>query len=164
MKAKKILTFSVTILVASLMIVSACKKEDNGDNNNSDCNSYVSATSSGFVAQDFCFDQLVEYNFNAGQTVALTVNQQGDPIYSCMVQIGTTNDPFTGPGTYQCGGDEAGYVELIIHGTENEFYKTVSGTITVTEASENTFKATFNVTLKGYNNGETVTLNGTVKY
>ncbi len=162
MKTFKIFTIGTTFLVASLLIVTACKKSD--DSNNTNCDSYVSATSSGFLVLNYCFDQLADYNYVSGQSVELTVNQQGDPIYSCMVEIGTDENPFSGPGTYQCGGDLPGYVELIVHGTENEFYKAVSGTVTVTEAAENSFKATFNVTLKGYYNQETVTFSGTVKY
>lgn len=163
MKTKKIISVSTIFLLAGLMTFLACKKDD--DSGNPDCNSYISASATGFVTQDFCFSKLAGYNYQDGHSVAITANQEGDVVYSCMVEIGTDASPFTGPGTYQCGGDKAGYVELIIHGkTENEFYKPTSGTITVTEAANNSFKATFNVTLVGYYNQQTVTLSGTVKY
>ena len=162
MKLTKIISVSAIFLLAGLMTFSSCKKDE--DSGNPDCNSYISASSSGFITQDFCFSNLVDFKYTDGKSVEITANQDGDPVYSCMVEIGTEQYPFTGAGTYQCGGDQAGYIELIIHGTENEFYKPVSGTITVTEASQNSFKATFNVTLKGYYNEQTVSLSGTVKY
>ncbi len=162
MKIKKILSVGAIFLVAVLMTFSACKKDE--DSGNPDCDAYISASSSGFITQDYCFSNLVTFNFVNDHSVELTANQTGEPIYSCMLEIGDDNNKFSGPGTYQCGNDQPGYVELIVHGTENEFYKVVSGTVTVTEAGDNSFNATFNVTLKGYYNQETITFTGTAKY
>jgi hypothetical protein len=84
--------------------------------------------------------------------------KSADSNYACDISV----SPFTGAKSYNCGPNSPGYVELVIHGKNNEYYKAQSGTITVSQADVSHFKATFNVTTKGYNNGKTVNLQGSV--
>ena len=125
---------------------------------NPDCVGIVSATASGNVNGNFCFDKIVEYNFVANESVNLSVTKEIETKYSCFVSV----IPFNGTGTYNCGNGEPGYVELVFHGEESEFYKPQSGTITVTQVDDTHFKATFDVVLAGYYNNKTVNFTGTV--
>lgn len=162
MKIEKVLFYLSLIVGLTLLMSTTCEKDDSNDPAGT-CDGYVSATTSGELNATLCFDVLVSYEYSSGESLSFVTRQDGEPIYSCTIQMSSGNGTFNGPGTYQCGFDEPGYLELDIHGVENEFYKAQSGTITITQLDESHFNATFNVVTVGYYNEKTVTIVGTAK-
>jgi hypothetical protein len=160
MDLKKMMTF-LGMLVGALMLMSASCNKDESDDPGGSCTGYVSATASGELNATLCMEALVSYDYVDGESLSFITRQDGEPIYSCTIQLRSYAGPITGVGTYNCGLDEVGYVELDIHGTDNEFYKAQSGTLTVTQLDATNFQATFNIVAKGYYNGKTLNLSGT---
>ena len=142
------------------LMSTTCNKESNPPAN-PNCSGIAQVTISGFISGNYCFEKLNEYVFDQNNNSIRfgATATEGNNTYSIYVNIYT----YTGTQTYNCGPDEAGYVELDMHGDQSEFYKTQSGTVTVSKADADHFEATFNVTTKGYNNKESVTLSGSVK-
>ncbi len=162
MKTKFFLSV-VGILFAVVISLTSCDIFDDEDNNdNSNCEGIISATATGYLTEDYCFTNLGEYTFKSGDRVIISAGNI-DSVF-CMVEVGTDSLPYTGPGTYKCGGNEAGYVELIYHTGNGEFYKPDSGSVTITSANSESINATFDVYLTGYYNKESINLKGTVKY
>lgn len=162
MKLKRfVFVFFIAIGLVSLMSTT-CSKDDQNDPNGGTCTGSVSAKTTGNLTADYCFDVLVSYEYVTNQSLSLVCRQDGDPIYSCSISLNASNGNFTGPGTYNCGFDEVGYVELDIHGNDNEYYKAQSGTITITEVDETHFVGSFSVSTIGYYNGKTVSFTGTI--
>lgn len=67
-------------------------------------------------------------------------------------------------GTYNCGQGNPGFVELIyeaIDGNEQEFYKSQSGTLTITQVDANHFIGSFDVVALGYYGHESINFKGT---
>lgn len=156
-----ILFFGLAIGLITLMSTT-CKKSDPDEPDPNTCSGYITASATGNLTANFCFDKLAEYIYVPGETVSFITNQEGEPFYSCHIQLNSYNGAFNGAGTYNCGFEEVGYVELVVHGTDNEFYKAQSGTITITQVDDTHFKATFNVVLVGYYNEKTVNFSGTI--
>lgn len=164
MKVRKILLLIFVSIGLMTLMSTTCEKDD--PDNPGDCSGIASASATGEVNSTFCFDEQLHFNYEEGDLIFFGCKQNGDPIYTLTVSVntyGVNGDPgLLVPGTYDCGADGAGYVEMDMHGEDNEFYKSKSGSVTITEMSESTFKATFNVITEGYNNGGIVTLSGTV--
>ena len=154
MKMKK-LFFIVAITVGLTTLMSTTCKKDEPETPVT-CNGFVSASSTGKIINTYCFNALVSYDYVSGESLSLLCRQDGDPIYSCLISI----NPVVGPGTYNVSSIDPGYVELNVHGDENEFYKSEQGTITITEISSTTIKGTFSVTTVGYYNKATVNVTG----
>jgi hypothetical protein len=147
------------ILGLALGLITLMSSEcNNSDPVNPDCNGIIAATSTGFLARDFCFDVLVTYDFKGTNGLDITARQDGEPIYVFSINLWGYN----GPDTYNISPDSHGFAELVVHGDETEFYKVTSGTFTVTEADANTLKGSFNIVTVGYINGETVNITGTI--
>lgn len=160
MKARKIiLLFSIAIGLMTLMSTT-CEKDDPDNPDPNTCDGFVTATASGNISTNFCFDILNTYENTNNESATLNVRQEGNPEYACGIYVYTLN----GPGTYNCGYDEPCFIELILHGDDNEFYKSQSGTLTITQVDEANFKATFNVVTVGYYNEQTVNFSGTVSF
>lgn len=153
--------FSVVLLTAG-----SCGDDDDGDDvvPSTGCDGIITATVTGYLTQNLCCGDLTQYQYTTDETVELWANQAGTPIYSVVVKVYSSSGAFNGPGIYNCGSGEPGYVELIVHGTDNEFYKSQSGTVSITAASVSTMTATFDVTAVGYYNGETIQFSGSVDY
>ncbi len=160
MELKKLMAF-LGLTLGVLMLMSASCNKDESDDPGGSCTGFISATATGELNATLCMEALVSYDYTEGESLSLIARQDGEPIYSCTIQLRSYAGPITGVGTYTCGLDEVGYVELDIHGAENEFYKAQSGTITVTQLNATNFQATFNVVTKGYYNGKTLNLSGT---
>ncbi len=129
-----------------------------------DCNGVVTATATGHFEQTFCFDKLSSYDYNPATSISLWARESTTDIGFDMSISADKNKSIT-PGTYNCGNGEPGFVEIIIEDQtidNHDFYKSKSGTITITQATETSFNATFNVVAVGYYNGETINLSGTV--
>lgn len=165
MELRRILLFVGVIIGMTILMSTKCEKDDDPDGPGS-CTEVASASASGEISGNYCFDQQLHFNYEAGDLIYFGAKQNGNPIYTLTVSVNTYGiggeSGLLVPGTYGCGQDDAGYVELIVHGETNEFYKSKSGSITITEMSDNTFKATFNVVTEGYNNGGAVNVSGTV--
>ena len=159
MKIKKTLFLLGLMFGLMTLMSTTCNTEDD-DPANPDCNGYAQMTATGYINNTFCFDDNPQFSYEEDNQLVIfsAIVTIDGIIYSCGITI---ND-FTGTKSYTCGPDNPGYVELIIHGDENEFYKSQSGTLNVTQAGADDFVATFDVTAKGYYNGETVTLKGSV--
>ena len=152
-----IFAFGLLLGLVTLM-GTTCNKEDNPPDDN--CTGYIQATASGYINQSFCFDSNPQYTFDeANELLNFSANVTIDGVtYSCDVSV----SPYSGPNTYNCGSNNPGYVELILHGDESEYYKSQSGTVTVTQADATHFVATFTVEAKGYYNEQTVNISGSV--
>ncbi len=140
------------------LTATTCNKENNPPDDN--CTGYVEATVTGYIDQSFCFVDNPQYTYSEeNQMLNFSANVTVDgKTYSIDVSV----NPYTGPQSYSCGMDNAGYVELVVHGDENEFYKAQSGTLEITQADASHLTATFNVSAKGYYNEQTVSLSGSV--
>ena len=161
MNAKRFLSVIGVFLFLIVVLFSSCDIFDNDDNDS--CDGIVSASATGYLTEDYCFTDLSDFIYRNGDRVLISAGNTEDSIF-CTVEVGTDSLPYTGAGTYKCGGNEAGYVELIYHSGQGEFYKPDSGSVTITAADSTSMKASFDVYLKGYYNGQTINLKGTVKY
>ena len=155
----------MVLMGLALSFVTLMSSQCNGTDNppDPDCSGYIQATATGNVNQSFCFDDNPQYVYdeeNERLNFSAIVTIDG-VIYGCDVSV----MPFA-PGTqnYACSFDDPGGVELILHGDNQEFYQSRSGSLTITEADATHLKATFDVVTKGYNNGETVNFKGSVSY
>jgi hypothetical protein len=162
MNFKKLL-FNFTLIAGLTILMSTTCKKDEPNDPSGNCDGYASANASGQISTSLCFNALVSYQYTADESLSFVARQDGDPTYSINIQMTSGNGAFNGPGTYSCGFDAPGYVELDIHGSDDEFYKAQSGTITITTVDNTHFNATFNVVTVGYYNEKTVNLSGTVK-
>ncbi len=155
MKVKRIVFFIGLALSLITLMSSEC---NNSEPVNPDCNGIIAATTSGYFAEDFCFDVLVNYEFKGVDGIDIVARQEGEIEYAFAINLWG----YSGPGTYNIGPESHGFAELIIHGNENEFYKVQSGTLTITEADELIFKGTFSIITIGFYNEETVNITGTI--
>ncbi|MCF6171772.1 MAG: hypothetical protein L3J66_12405 [Bacteroidales bacterium] len=155
MKMKKMMIVLGLALGLITLMSSECNTSDPVE---PACGGFASATSTGFIAQSFCFDVLVTYDFNGTEGFDFTARQEGDVEYAFSINLWGYN----GPGTYDISPESHGFAELIIHGDESEFYKVTSGSLTVTEADATTMKGTFDIVTVGFYNGETVNITGTI--
>ena len=153
MKIKKFMFFTGLLLALVTLMSSECNK----DATDPSCDGYASATATGEVSNTFCFDTLYQFNYD-GESVSFGAGQTGVTHYGMDFFI----SPCSGTGTYNCGIDQPGGLELIIHGDNNEFYKSQSGTITITKIDNSHVEATFDVVTAGYYNNKTVNLKGSV--
>jgi len=159
MKATKKMMIVLGLMLGLVTLMSStCNNSE--DPPNPDCNGYIQATSTGIINNTFCFDSNPQYvyseeNQRVNFSAIVTIDEV---VYSCNVSV----YPFTGPNSYNCGPDNQGYVELVVHGNESEFYKSQSGTLTISRADATHLTATFDVTTKGYYNQETGSLKGSV--
>ncbi len=160
MKTIKKTLFLLTMFLGIMTLMSTTCNSEDDDPANPECSGYMQMSVTGNISNDFCFVDNPQYTYDTeNQRVTFMVNVTIDGvIYSGDIAI----VPFTGPKSYVCDKDNPGFVELIIHGDDNEFYQSKSGTINVTQADADHFVATFNVSANGYNNGETVTIQGSV--
>ncbi len=163
MKTRKLFyLLGLSIAMVTLMSTT-CQKNDTPDDNDN-CDGIVSLKVSGALDENLCFKEGADYGYTENERAYLSVGFGGNVTYGFDVSVVANDGSFTGAGTYNCGPDQPGFVELVLHGDENEFYKSQSGTITITEVDQNTFKGTFNVEAKGYYNEQSVTLSGSFNY
>jgi hypothetical protein len=158
MKIKKLFLIVVLGFGLSALMSTTCKKDD--PDNPDTCQGNTSATASGYLNSSFCFDVLVTNEYDSNGELSFVTRQSGDTEYAFSFKI----YDFQGTKTYNCGPDQDGYAELIVHGSDNEFYKAQSGTVTITEVSETSLKANFSFVCKGYYNKESVNLSGNVDF
>jgi len=162
MKLRKIMLLFVVAIGLTTLMSTQCETEDPIPG----CSGIATATTTGNVEVSLCFDEKIHFNYEDGDLIYFVANQNGDPIYSITIDVNTyAPDGISGllkPGNYNCGSDDVGYVGLVVHGDEDGFFNSKSGTITITEMSETTFKATFNVIAEEFYSHETINLSGTV--
>jgi len=160
MKFKKIIFLLSLSLVLITLMSTQCETEEPTP----ECNGIVKVTATGHFDQTFCFDGLISYDYDPTTRISLWARESSTDIGFDM-SISAVDSQSITPGTYNCGSGEPGFVEIIIEDQTNvyhDFYKSKSGTITITQASETNFSATFNVVAVGYYNDETINLTGTV--
>lgn len=157
MKVRKILLLVIIAIGVTTLMSTTCDKEDTDP---ATCEGIISAAASGNINENFCFTTLVTYDFTANESATLNARQVGTPEYALGIYLYEN----TGSGTYNCGSDQPCFIELIIHGDDNEFYKSQSGTITITQIDNSNFKATFNIVTVGYYNEKTVNITGTANF
>jgi len=155
MKVKRIMFFIGLALGLITLMSTECNDSDPVDPG---CNGIIAANATGFLAENYCFDVLVTYDFKGTDGLDITARQEGDIEYAFSITLYGYN----GPGTYDISPESHGFAEMIVHGAETEFYKVQSGTLSVTEADELKMKATFSIVTVGYYNGETVNFTGAV--
>lgn len=162
MKTKTIILLLGLSLGLITLMSSQCETEEPLP----ECNGVAAASVSGDITVELCFDETIHFNWEDGNLVYFVTNQNGDPIYSLTVDVNTyAEDGISGLlqlGTYNCGPDDVGFVGLVVHGDNEGFYNSKSGTISITEMSETTFKATFNIVAEEYYSHNTINLTGTI--
>jgi len=164
MKVKKIVLLLIVALGLTTLMSTKCEKDDPEDPNI--CNGIVSAIATGNIDQTFCFDNLSTYTYEPSNYITLWARETSTDV-GFDIKISAVNNQAVTPGTYNCGSGEPGFVEFIIEdegSADSDFYKSQSGTITLTQASESTFSATFNVVAVGYYNEKSVNFSGTVDF
>ncbi len=159
MKTKIFFTVGLSMVFISL-ISTSCRKNDEPEKYY-DCHGEISVKVSGLFNENICFKSGAEYTYIENDSVDLSASGSR---YGFHINITANDGTFTGTGTYDCGNGKPGFVELIIHDYDNEYYKSISGTITVSEIGQNNFKGSYNVKAKGYYNEQSVTLSGTFNY
>jgi hypothetical protein len=160
MKKIRKTVFLFGMILGIMTLMSTTCNTENDDPVTPECNGYMHMTVSGDISGDYCFTDNPQYTFdieNQRVNFSAVVTIDG-VIYSGFVSV----VPFTGAKSYECGGENPGYVEFVIHGDNNEFYKSQSGTINITQADDGHLTATFDVSAKGYYNEKSVTLKGSV--
>jgi len=160
MKLKKIMLLFVVAIGLMTLMSTECESEEPIP----ECNGIITATTTGEIEQTFCFDNLNSYTYEPTNYISLWAWESTTDI-GFDIKITAVNEQAITPGTYNCGSGEPGFVEFIIEDQNNpdsDFYKSKSGTITLTEASGTNFSATFNVVVEGYYNGKSMTFSGTV--
>jgi hypothetical protein len=160
MKIKQSILLMGLFLTAISFMSSTCNTEDDNPPDPG-CSGYAQMTVTGYINNTFCFDDNLQFSYEAENQLVVfsAIVTIDDAIYSCGITI---ND-FTGEKSYACGLDKPGYIELVKHGNDNEYYKSQSGTVNVTKIDDTHFEATFNVEAKGYYNNKSVTLQGWAK-
>jgi len=169
MKTKRIFQLVVIVLGAiTLSMSTSCGKEKEEDppvDPSFTCSGVLGVEITGFMEKDICFDKAITYYYNDTMRVSLYSGLNNDTKYNFDLAVtGNKDVKFTGPGTYNCGDKMPGFVELRVNGANNEFYKSQSGTITISKSSGNSFEGTFSVSALGSNNGKKVELKGSFKY
>ena len=136
---------------------SSCEKED--PDGPTSCEGIASATSTGAVDGTYCFTEVTSYKYEPNNYVSMFTSQDGEIGFD--FRLNSVNDAALVAGTYNCGQNQPGFVELIIEGSGGgEFYKSKSGTLTFTQIDEVNCKGSFNVVAEGYYNGETINFSG----
>ena len=161
MKVSKIVLFLSMALAFITLTSTTCNTSDDPT---PECNVVAAATSTDFIEQSFCFDNVTTYNYDPTNYISFWARESNSN-YGFDLSINAVNDQTITTGTYQCGSGNPGFVELImedINTGDSEFYKSQSGSITITAASETSFKASFDVVAKGYYNGESIHFTGTI--
>ena len=160
MKIKNIiLIVSLTLGLVTLMS-STCNTTDDAT---PDCAGPASATATGEIDQTFCFTNVTIDYYDPENRISVW-GRTDNNVYGFDMSVSVTDGQTITTGTYNCGSDNPAFVELIMEDPsgDSEFYKSQSGTVTITEASQTTFKATFDVTAVGYYNGKSIHFTGTI--
>lgn len=161
MKVSKIVLFLSMALAFITLTSTTCNKSDDPT---PECNGVAAATATGFIEQSFCFDNVTTYNYDPTNYISFWARESSSS-FGFDVSINAVDGQAVTTGTYQCGSGNPGFVELIFedqNSGDSDFYKSQSGSITITVASETNFKASFDVTAKGYYNGESIHFSGTI--
>ena len=160
MKTRKVLFMILVVAGLTTLMSTTCDKNNDPDPS---CDAIISVSVSGSINENYCFPDLVSYDYYPNERVSIVARLSDTDFTRMNVSVADYDGAFTGPGTYGCTPDEPGYVELIFEETDgNEFYKSQSGSITITQCDANNFKASFDVQAKGYYNEQTVSFSGTV--
>jgi hypothetical protein len=155
MKTKKLLFLLAVTLGLTTLMSTTCKKDEPAA---AACDGVVSATATGEIDQIFCFDLVTTYNYDPANYISLWAHESSSN-FSFDCSVNSENGQSVTPGTYQCGPDNPGFVELI-NEQDGDFYKSQSGTLTITSASETNITGSFSVVAKGYYNNKTINFNG----
>ncbi|PLX10204.1 MAG: hypothetical protein C0598_10960 [Marinilabiliales bacterium] len=155
MKIKKLLFLVViSVGIMTLMSTTCDKVEDPAG-----CSGVASATATGEISQSFCFDEVTSFTYDPENRLSFWAKETSTD-YGFDFSIYAQNDQSITPGTYQCGPDNPGFVELIT-AQDGDFYKSQSGTITISSANQTSMSGSFNVVCEGYYNKKTINFSGT---
>ncbi len=157
----------VTLFVTAVFLISAasCNKKDDDNPDPATCNGPAQVTVSGAINGSYCLQEVTTFAYDDHiqiSIVSTTTNGESVMLFANVGYAGEGLNP--GTGTYQCGGENPGFVQLGFHGSTEEFFNSTSGTLTITEISETSMKASFNVTSKGYYDNQIVTVSGTINH
>lgn len=163
MKIKVLTSWSLLLLASFILLVSACQKKDD-PNEPAGCNGPGQVTVSGAVSGNYCLTEVTQYKYTDYVEINVVANNGAESVM-LFVRVGSSGSGDTPVvGTFQVGNDNPGFVQVGFHGSNEEFFNSVSGSVTITQMSATSFKATFNVTAKGYYNEQTVSATGSVNY
>ena len=165
MKMKVLTSWGLMLLASFILVVSACqKKDDTADPDPGTCNGPGQVTVSGAVSGNYCLAEVTQYKYTDYVEISVVTNN-GEESVMLFIRVGESGSGSTPVvGTFQVGDNNPGFVQVGFHGSNEEFFNSVSGTVTITQMSASSFKATFTVTAKGYYNDQTVSASGSVTY
>lgn len=164
-KTKRIQFVMLAFLAVILFLAASCNKKDDEKADPETCTGPAQLSISGAVNGTYCLTEVTNFVYNDHIRINIvSTNGDGESVM-LFASVGNPGEGLNpGTGTFQCGGDEEGFVQVGFHGAVEEFFNSTSGTLTITEINENSLKASFNVTSKGYYDEEVVTVNGTINY
>ncbi|MBU1369194.1 MAG: hypothetical protein KJ578_07610 [Bacteroidetes bacterium] len=164
MKTRIISFLSLVLLGLYLISASGCNKKDD-DESPTTCSGPAQVSVAGAITGSYCLQEVTNFKYDDHIEINIVLSNGGDESVMLFASVGYAGEGLNpGPGTYQCGGENPGYVQLGYHGTNQEFYNSVSGTLTITSVSQSSLKGSFSVTSKGYYDEETATVTGTINY
>ncbi len=155
MKLKKFMFLVVVSLGVMILMSTTCKKDDDP----SGCSGVASATATGEISQSFCFDEVTSFNYDPENYISFWAKETSTD-YGFDMSVYARDGQNVTTGTYQCGPDNPGFVELITS-HDGDFYKSKSGTVTITSANATSMSGSFNVVCEGYYNKKTINFSGT---
>ena len=161
MKTRTLSFLSLLLLGLYLLSAAACNKKD--DDNASECTGPAQLSVSGAVTGNYCLQEVTSFSYDDQVEINIILNDGGGESVMLFASVGGEGIN-VGPGTYQCGGENPGYVQLGYHGTNQEFYNSTSGTLNISSVSASSLKGSFSVTANGYYDNQTVTVTGTIDY
>lgn len=122
------------------------------------CRGDLNATASGAVQRSICCSSYTDYNYIEGTTTFLMCSEEGPVEYAVSINLDAARGPFTGVGTFDCGIEKPGLITLSLYedGALVEGYRSLSGTITVSEIDHDRFAAEFDVSMEVWGDGDPV--------
>lgn len=163
MNTRTLSFFSLLLLGLYLLSATSCNKKD--DDNASECTGPAQINVTGAVTGNYCLQDVTSFSYDDHIEINIILNNGGGESVMLFARVGYAGEGLNpGAGTYQCGDDNPGYVQLGYHGANQEFYNSVSGTLTITSVSASSLKGSFSVTAEGYYDSQTVNVTGTIDY
>lgn len=122
------------------------------------CRGDLKATASGAVQLSICCSSYTDYNYIEGATMFLMCSEEGPIEYAVSINLDAARGLFTGVGTFDCGIEKPGLITFSIYedGTLVEGYRSLSGTITVSEIDHDRFAAEFDVSMEVWGDGDPI--------
>lgn len=160
----------MAMMASALVLMSTTCEKQNDEPDICDGPAQISV--SGEINDSYCFTEVANQSMGDQFTISMDAwsgtggdLQNGATDLAMLgVYIGNSDLGIApGTGTFECGGnDKPAFIQLGFHGTNHEFYNSVSGSINVTKLNQNEFAATFTINATGVYSDNNVSITGTI--